>query len=71
MARVLALGNHDDADCAAQLRGPPHTVRVRRRSIFRQTLEQRPDWLGALRGSDRRRGVWKRRHLLAKLARHM
>jgi len=68
---LLALGNHGDAECAAQLRVSPHTVKMRWRSILEQVAEQRPDWFPAAHGPDGQRGVEKRRHLLAYLARHM
>jgi DNA-binding CsgD family transcriptional regulator len=68
---LLALGNHSDAECAEQLRVSPHTVKMRWRSIFEQVAEQRPDWFPVAHASDGQRGVEKRRHLLAYLARHM
>ena len=68
---LLALGNHSDSECAAQLSVSPHTVKTRWRAIFEQVVEQRPDWFPAAQGPDGQRGVEKRRHLLAYLARHM
>ncbi len=67
---LLALRNHADDDCAAQLNVSPHTVKMRWRAIFDHVAEQQPEWFP---DSDPhgQRGVEKRRHLLAYLARHM
>jgi hypothetical protein len=68
---LLALGNHGDAECAARLHVSPHTVKLRWRSIFEQVAAQQPDWFPAAHAAEGQRGVEKRRHLLAYLARHM
>jgi hypothetical protein len=67
---LLALGNHSDGECAAQLRVSSHTVKMRWRSIFEHVAEHRPDWFPAAEPHGQR-GVEKRRHLLAYLAQHM
>lgn len=67
----LAMLNHADDECAAQLNVSPHTVKMRWRSIFEQVSLQRPDWFPACNEREGHRGVEKRRHLLAYLARHM
>ena len=68
---LLALRNHGDTECAAQLSVSPHTVKMRWRSIFEQVAGQRPEWFPPADGRDGQRGVEKRRHLLAYLAQHM
>ena len=68
---LLALGNQADDECAAQLNLSPHTVKMRWRTIFEQVAGQQPDWFPAAESHDGHRGVEKRRHLLAYLARHM
>lgn len=68
---LLALRNHADDECAARLNVSPHTVKMRWRSIFEQVAKQRPNWFPAAHSPDGQRGVEKRRHLLAYLARHM
>lgn len=68
---LLALGNVTDDACAAQLNLSPHTVKMRWRAIFDQVAEQQPDWFPAAEAHDGHRGVEKRRHLLAYLAKHM
>ena len=68
---LLALGNHADDECAVLLNVSPHTVKMRWRSIFEQVAEQRPDWFPGADDHEGQRGVEKRRHLLAYLARHM
>lgn len=67
---LLALRNHADDECAAQLNVSPHTVKMRWRSIFEQVAEHQPDWFPAA-DPHGQRGVEKRRHLLAYLALHM
>ncbi len=68
---LLALGNHADDACAAQLNVSPHTVKMRWRAIFEHVAKQQPDWFPNAESHDGHRGVEKRRHLLAYLARHM
>ena len=68
---LLALGNHADDGCAAQLNVSPHTVKMRWRAIFEHVAEQQPDWFPNNEAHDGHRGVEKRRHVLAYLARHM
>jgi DNA-binding CsgD family transcriptional regulator len=68
---LLALGNHADNECAVQLHVSPHTVKLRWRTIFEQVAEERPDWFPLGDAPEGHRGVEKRRHLLAYLARHM
>jgi len=68
---LLALGNVADDECAAQLNLSPHTVKMRWRAIFDHVAEQQPDWFPAAEAHDGHRGVEKRCHLLAYLAKHM
>lgn len=68
---LLALDNQADGDCAAQLHVSPDTVKMRWRAIFDRVAEQRPDWFPGAEPEHGHRGVEKRRHLLAYLARHM
>lgn len=67
---LLALANHSDGECATQLRVSAHTVKMRWRAIFEHVAEHHPDWFPAFHAPGQR-GVEKRRHLLAYLARHM
>jgi hypothetical protein len=67
----LAMLNHADVECGTQLNVSPHTVKMRWRSIFEKVSEQHPDWFPACGEHEGHRGVEKRRHLLAYLARHM
>ncbi len=68
---LLALRNHDDDACATGLHLSPHTIKTRWRSIFAHVAEQQPEWFPLDEAVDGHRGVAKRRHLLAYLARHM
>lgn len=67
---VLALRNHSDDECADMLGISPNTVKLRWRSIFDRVADVRPDWFPVSDALDARRGVEKRRHLLAYLTRH-
>ena len=68
---LLAVRNHADDECAAELHLSPHTIKMRWRAIFDRVAEQRPDWFPSSEATEGQRGVEKRRHLLAYLARHM
>jgi hypothetical protein len=68
---LLALGNQSDDECAVQLNVSPHTVKMRWRTIFGRVGELHPDWFPSASDSKGHRGVEKRRHLLAYLAKHM
>ncbi|MEO8524425.1 MAG: hypothetical protein ABI460_06875 [Caldimonas sp.] len=68
---LLALRNHDDDACAAELHLSSHTIKTRWRSIFAHVAEQQPEWFPSDEAADGRRGVAKRRHLLAYLTKHM
>ena len=68
---LLAVRNHADDECAAELHISPHTIKMRWRAIFDHVTEQRPDWFPSAEVAEGHRGVEKRRHLLAYLARHM
>ena len=67
---VLALRNHSDEEAAELLGISPNTVKLRWRQIFDRVAAARPDWFPRGDTQDARRGVEKRRHLLAYLARH-
>ncbi len=70
---MLAIRNVSDADAATQLELSPHTVKARWKAILQQVGDAKPDWFPT-RDEDpesAKRGVEKRRHLLAWLQKHV